>query len=53
MFAYNKNYQDQPKQMKFNGFDKQSNSGDSDIGSKYKVFTLDYIFKKIIDYSED
>lgn len=52
MFAYNKNYQEYQKMGQYNGFEKISNSGDSDI-AKYKVFTLDFVFKKIIDYGED
>jgi hypothetical protein len=55
MFALNKNYQElsseSPKTR------KQSNMSlvntDSENGSMYKVYTLDYIFKKIIEYSED
>lgn len=37
----------------YNGFDKQSNSGESGDGNRYRVFTLDYVFKKLIDYGED
>ncbi len=41
------------KMHSYNGFDKVSASGDSNEGHKYKVFTLDYVFKKLIDYGED
>jgi hypothetical protein len=34
------------------GNDKMSNSGESDV-TKYRVFTLDYVIKKLIDYGED
>jgi hypothetical protein len=33
--------------------DKLSNSGDSELASRYRVFTLDFVFKKLIDYGED
>jgi hypothetical protein len=34
-------------------YDKNLQSDDGDSGIKYKVFTLDYVFKKLIDYGED
>lgn len=37
----------------YNGFDKISASGDSNDPHRYKVYTLDYVFKKLIDYGED
>lgn len=37
----------------YSGFEKNMMSDDGDSGIRYKVFTLDYIFKKLIDYGED
>lgn len=53
MFAYNKNYQEIQNSKSFNVFsDRNSNSGGSD-NIQYKTFTLDYIFKKLVDFGED
>jgi hypothetical protein len=54
VFAFNKNYQEITT---FGGkggpgYDKISGAG-SDLMSKYRVYTLDFIFKKIIDYGEE
>ena len=57
MFAYNKNYMELPgfsnqKVSYHAASDKNSMQNESDA-SKYRTFTLDFIFKKLIDYSED
>ena len=52
MFAYNKNYQELQKQPGMTPFNKDSESN-SETGSKVKVFTLDFVIKKLIDYGED
>ena len=37
----------------YNGFEKQQQNSEDGDPAKYRVFTLDYIFKKLIDYGED
>ena len=45
----------QKQQSSYNGFDKVSEGMNSDAGAglRAKVFTLDFVIKKIIDYGED
>ncbi len=49
IFAYNKNYQDITKKVSA----KEIESSADPDGRVYKTFTLDLVFKKLIDYGED
>lgn len=59
MFAYNKNYEELMSEKKFQKI-LEAASADNDpeaikaaAGARFKVFTLDYIIKKNIDFGEE
>jgi len=61
MFVYNKNYEELMSKRKFEKLVQAAlSSSDNDpdavkalSGARFKVFTLDYIIKKVLDYAEE
>jgi hypothetical protein len=47
VFAYNKNYEEIEENEDSDSFDSEAED------HRYKIFTLDFLFKRIIDYCED
>jgi hypothetical protein len=53
MFVFNKNYQELMSLSKFQKMVEFHNLEDYDESNRYRVFTIDFVIKKIIDFSED
>jgi hypothetical protein len=61
MFVYNKNYEELMSKRKFEKLVQaalSSTDNDPDAvkalsGARFKVFTLDYVIKKVLDYGEE
>jgi hypothetical protein len=59
MFSFNKNYEELISKRKFQKLLEEANA-DNDpeamreaTAARFKVFTFDYVIKKIIDYGEE
>ncbi len=57
MFVYNKNYEELMSKRKFEKLLASANQDGTDIkqlaNARFKVFTIDYVIKKILDYGEE
>jgi hypothetical protein len=61
MFVYNRNYEELMSKRKFDKLVQaalKSSDNDPDAvsalsGARFKVFTLDYVIKKVLDYGEE